>query len=102
MLRHIDSFRDEWQMDFFIYGKAHRKIPSTIESALARKLDIINAAATYKDLKSPPGNRYEELSPPLDEYSAIRVNQQYRLIFRWVDGKALDLYLDPHNYKNHK
>lgn len=102
MLRSINNFRDAWLEDFFHYGKPHRLIPSTIESALSRKLDIINAAVSYKDLCSPPGNRYEELDPPLGEYSSIRVNKQYRLIFKWIDGKAVDLYLDPHTYKAHK
>lgn len=101
-LRNIESFRDDWLKDFFLYGKTHKKIPATIASALARKLDIINAATNYKDLRSPPGNRYEELNPPLEEYSSIRVNDQYRLIFKWIDGKAVDLYLDPHGYKAHK
>ncbi|WP_428945621.1 type II toxin-antitoxin system RelE/ParE family toxin [Pantoea sp. FN060301] len=102
MLRSIDSFRDAWLEDFFYYGKSHKLIPPTIESALARKLDIINAAVNYKDLRSPPSNRYEELSPPLGGYSSIRVNKQYRLIFKWIDGKAVDLYLNPHTYKAHK
>lgn len=47
---------------------------------------------------SPPGNRYEELSGKLNGYSSVRVNKQYRLIFKWVNGKAEDLYLDPHKY----
>ncbi|MFH8136113.1 type II toxin-antitoxin system RelE/ParE family toxin [Pantoea osteomyelitidis] len=101
-LRSIESFRNQWLEDYFLYGKTHKKIPATIESALARRLDIINAAATYKDLQSPPGNRYEELNPPLEDYSSIRLNDQYRLIFKWIDGKAVDLYLDPHSYKKHK
>lgn len=51
----------------------------------------------HRDLR-PPGNRYEELSGKLQEYSSIRVNKQYRLIFKWVNGKAEELFLDPHNY----
>lgn len=73
-----------------------------IVSTLARKLDLINAAVTYKDLRSPPANRYEELSAPLEGYSSIRVNSQYRLIFIWQNGKANNIYLDDHGYKWHK
>ncbi|HGL6397781.1 TPA: type II toxin-antitoxin system RelE/ParE family toxin [Citrobacter koseri] len=94
----IEDFRDQWLDDFFMYSAPHKKIPPDIHSALARKLDIINAAVSYKDLKSPPGNRYEELEGKLQKYSSIRVNKQYRLIFKWVNGKAQDLYLDPHEY----
>ncbi|WP_204302447.1 type II toxin-antitoxin system RelE/ParE family toxin, partial [Serratia marcescens] len=48
------------------------------------------------------GNMYEALSPPLKGYSSIRVNRQYRLVFRWSEGKADDLYLSPHKYTQHK
>ncbi|EAA5367931.1 type II toxin-antitoxin system RelE/ParE family toxin [Salmonella enterica] len=94
----IGSFREAWLDDFFEYSTQHRKIPPDIHTALARKLDIINAATSHRDLRSPPGNRYEELSGKLQDYSSIRINKQYRLIFRWVNGKAEDLYLDPHKY----
>ncbi|HGH3371715.1 TPA: type II toxin-antitoxin system RelE/ParE family toxin [Kluyvera cryocrescens] len=97
-LVNIGSFRDDWLLNFFMYATSHKKIPPDVHAALARKLDIIDAAVTYKDLKSPPGNRYEELEGKLKGYSSIRINKQYRLIFKWVDGKAQDLYLDPHEY----
>jgi proteic killer suppression protein len=95
----ISNFRDSWLDDFFENNKGHKKIPATISGALARKLDIINAATCHRDLRSPPGNRFEPLNPPLGDYFSIRVNGQYRLIFKWVDGKAVDLYLDSHTYK---
>ncbi|MCG8708836.1 type II toxin-antitoxin system RelE/ParE family toxin [Brenneria sp. 4F2] len=101
--RSIHSFRDKWLEDFFIYGKPYnKKIPTGITAPLARKLDIINAAVSYKDLMSPPGNHFENLNPPLEQYSSIRVNGQYRLIFKWNDGKAEDVYLDDHGYKKHR
>ncbi|MGG7913101.1 type II toxin-antitoxin system RelE/ParE family toxin [Klebsiella aerogenes] len=98
MQNHIGSFRDVWLEEFFLHSAPHKKIPPDIHTTLARKLDIINAAVTYLDLRSPPGNRYEELNGKLEGYSSIRINQLYRLIFKWVDGKAEDLYLDPHKY----
>lgn len=98
MLKQIGSFRDAWLEAFFRHSTPHRTIPPGIHTTLARKLDIINAASSYRDLRSPPGNRYEELNGRLQGYSSIRINQQYRLIFQWVDGKAEDLYLDAHNY----
>ncbi len=102
MLKSIKHFRDEWLRDFFLYGKTSSVIPSSIESVLARKLDMVNAAASYNDLRSPPGNRFEALNPPLDGFFSIRINRQYRLVFRWADGKAEDLYLSPHKYTLHK
>ncbi|TBM25665.1 type II toxin-antitoxin system RelE/ParE family toxin [Hafnia paralvei] len=101
-MQSIHSFRDQWLEDFFMFSKQHKKIPPDLDTVLARKLDIINAAVTYKDLRSPPANRYETLNPPLEGYSSIRVNDQYRLIFKWDDGKAVDLYFNPHTYKKHR
>ncbi|ENA0609986.1 type II toxin-antitoxin system RelE/ParE family toxin [Enterobacter bugandensis] len=98
----INHFRDRWLMEFFLYGKSSNVIPSSLESALARKLDIINAATSYQDLRSPPGNMYESLNPPLEGFSSIRVNRQYRLVFRWSEGNADDLYLCPHKYVPYK
>ncbi|HBT4785568.1 TPA: type II toxin-antitoxin system RelE/ParE family toxin [Klebsiella variicola subsp. variicola] len=102
MLKSIANFRTKWLEDYFLYGTSCRMIPSEIEASLSRKLDIINAASDYRDLRSPPGNNFESLEPPLDGWFSIRVSKKYRLIFMWVDGKATDLYLDPHSYKSHK
>lgn len=99
MMKNIGSFRDEWLQHFFSDKKPFKAIPTGIESALARKLDIINAAADRRDLRSPPGNRFEHLSGNLADHCSIRVNDQYRLIFRWENGKAEGLYLDPHRYR---
>ncbi|MGU7800778.1 type II toxin-antitoxin system RelE/ParE family toxin, partial [Escherichia coli] len=57
MQNHIGSFRDVWLEEFFLHSAPHEKIPPDIHTTLARKLDIINAAVTYLDLRSPPGNR---------------------------------------------
>ncbi|HBO22426.1 MAG TPA: hypothetical protein DD649_05995 [Providencia sp.] len=88
-------FRDEYLRLFYVYGKLNKLIPTTMNSVLARKLDMLNAATTLRDFKSPPGNRFKQLKPPLDSYYSIRVNGQYRLIFKWDDAVTA-LYLDPH------
>jgi len=64
------------------------KIAAVIRPQALRKLDMLNAAATVEDLKSPPGNRLEKLSGDLQGFHSVRVNQQWRLVFRWVDGVA--------------
>ena len=95
------SFRDgdsSELADFFYDGRRSRRIPMSIAKSLMRKLDILDAARSENDLKVPPGNRYELLSGNLVGWSSIRVNIQWRLIFRWEDGSVKDLYLDPHNY----
>lgn len=94
----IASFKEEWLAAYYWYGTPSRNIPCDIESALNRKLTIIHAAAEERDLRIPPGNRFEHLKGNLKDWCSIRVNKQYRLIFKWADGKATELYLDPHNY----
>ncbi|WP_348925957.1 type II toxin-antitoxin system RelE/ParE family toxin [Citrobacter sp. C13] len=84
--------------EILISESAWEEMTCLFAPSLARKLDIINAAVSHRDLRSPPGNRYEELTGKLQEYSSIRVNKQYRLIFKWINGKAEDVYLDPHIY----
>ena len=93
------EFRDEWLEAFYTEDQSHKKIPNTIENALFRKLQILDAATKESDLRIPPGNRFEHLSGTLSGWCSIRVNKQYRLVFRWIDGTAQGAYLDPHAYR---
>lgn len=97
----IKSFKDGESgslAQFYLNGIRGKNIPATIASALERKLDVIDSAATERSLFAPPGNNYERLSGSLKGGSSIRVNIQWRLIFQWRDGAAHDVYLDPHKY----
>ena len=69
-------------------GKAIRKFPSTIRGLAIRKLDVLNAATILEDLRSPPGNRLEALRGDLAGLHSIRVNDQWRIVFRWANGDA--------------
>lgn len=93
------EFRDSWLEAFYVEDLSHRKIPGTIAGALFRKLQILDAATDESDLRVPPGNRFEHLQGSLSGWCSIRVNKQYRLIFRWDEGTAQDTYLDPHAYR---
>ncbi|PVV27167.1 MAG: toxin [gamma proteobacterium symbiont of Ctena orbiculata] len=95
----IKTFRDQWLDEYYFHGENSPNIPSTIESALKRKLDIIHVANGEKDLRVPPGNRFEHLKGNLNGWCSIRVNKQYRLIFQWDAGEATGIYLDPHTYR---
>lgn len=96
----IKTFRDQWLDDYYFKGmESSYSAPSNIKSALKRKLDIIHAANAEKDLRVPPGNRFEHLNGNLKDWCSIRVNKQYRLIFQWDSGEATEVYLDPHTYK---
>lgn len=89
----IRSFGNKLTEDFY-RGRSSaqsRKVPPAIRANAFRKLDMLNAATTMQDLRSPPGNRLEKLSGDLSEFHSIRINQQWRLIFRWADGGAEDV-----------
>lgn len=53
-----------------------------------RKLEAVHAAARLEDLRVPPSNRLELLKGDLKGYNSIRINDQWRLVFRWIDGDA--------------
>ena len=58
---------------------------------------MLNAAAVLDDLRVPPGNRLERLSGDLHGKHSIRINEQWRIVFRWRDGSAEDVeILDYH------
>jgi toxin HigB-1 len=56
-----------------------------------RKLEALHAAARLEDLQVPPSNRLEKLKGDLKAFHSIRVNEQWRIIFRWVEGHAHDV-----------
>lgn len=69
-------------------GKAAGKFPPDVARAAIRKLDALNSAVELRDLRSPPGNRLEALRGDLVGHYSIRVNDQWRVVFRWMDGDA--------------
>ena len=52
-----------------------------------RKLEAVNAASRLDDLMVPPSNRLEKLRGDLKEFHSIRINEQWRVIFKWIDGE---------------
>lgn len=97
----IKNFRDVWLHDFYIKDKWNKKIPAELSSRLFRKLQLIDDATCDLDLRSPPSNHFEQLSGNLAGKRSIRVNDRWRLIFRWNGkrGEAHDIYLDDHSYR---
>jgi toxin HigB-1 len=78
-------------------GKAIRRIPSDVRSVAVRKLDMVNAAQELKDLRVPPGNRLEALKGELKGRHSIRINDQWRVTFRWENGDAHDVEIDDYH-----
>ena len=95
----IGSFRDSWLEAFFVEDTRSSRIPPDLEARLFRKLQMLDDAASEQDLRVPPSNHFEKLRGHLDGWHSIRVNQRWRLVFRWTDGEVGQLYLDDHSYK---
>jgi toxin HigB-1 len=70
-----------------------RRFPHDIITPTLVKLDMLNAASTVLDLRSPPGNRLESLKGGLEGFYSIRVNDQWRVVFRWESNNAYDVRL---------
>ncbi len=86
----IRSFRDQETERIFLRNRS-RRLPLEIQRTAQRKLAMLDAAERLLDLRVPPGNRLEELSGGRAGQHSIRVNDQWRVCFRWVDGDAYDV-----------
>jgi proteic killer suppression protein len=74
-------------------SKAARRFSVAVRKVARRKLDLIGAAVEVRDLAVPPGNRLEQLRGDLAGFYSIRVNDQYRIIFKFETGNASDVQL---------
>lgn len=86
----ITSFADRATEDIF-HGaetKAARAIPKDVWPIARRKLDALNAALTPSDLRAHPGNRLEKLEGKLKDRWSVRLDDQFRLVFRFENGAA--------------
>ena len=97
----IVSFRDAWLRGFFVRDIRSKRFPTNLETRLFRRLQMLDDAATDADLRVPPSNRLEKLKGTLVGWHSIRVNEQWRLVFRWngSTGEASEVYLDNHSYR---
>ncbi len=86
----IKSFKNKESETFYITGKS-KKLPLNIQKVALRKLDYLNGANTLDDLKVPPANRLEKLQGDLKKYYSIRINKQFRVIFKFEDSNAYDV-----------
>ena len=68
-----------------------RKLPVDIQRVALRKLNIINAAVSIKDLLIPPSNHLKDLKGKRKGQYSIRINNQWRICFKWVENDAHDL-----------
>jgi len=89
----IETFGSALAADLFDdkQTKATRSFPPELRRAGRRKLLYLHDASELRDLRVPPGNRLEPLKGKWKGSHSIRINGQWRVIFRWEGGNALDV-----------
>jgi len=78
-------------------GQRSRVLPSDIQNTTRRKLRQLNRARKPHDLRVPRGNRLEELKGTRKGTYSIRINDQWRITFRWVEGDADDVRIEDYH-----
>lgn len=86
----IRSFRDKDTQSVFLRERS-RRLPIEVQRIAQRKLAILHAAESEQDLRVPPGNRLELLTGDREGQHSIRINDQWRICFRWGDGDTFDV-----------
>lgn len=91
----IESFGDRLAEDLFDdkHTTATRRFPPELRRAARRKLQYLYDAAELADLRSLPGNRLELLKGNWKGYYSVRINDQWRVVFRWESGGAHDVQI---------
>lgn len=87
----IKTFASGETAKFWVAGKTRRLLPASLQRAALRKLWMLDRAAILNDLLAPPANRLEALKGDRKGQFSIRINQQYRICFRWYEGDAYDV-----------
>jgi toxin HigB-1 len=95
----IQSFADDTSADLFRERntRAARQIPRELWRGVQRKLRLLDAAGRLDDLAIPSGNRLERLKGGHAGRHSIRVNQQYRVTFRWENGHAYEVRVEDYH-----
>ena len=88
----IQSFASRKVERFFLEGRLPRTAGWTgVARVAVRKLDMLDYAQALRDLAAPPGNRLEALKGDLSGFHSIRINDQWRIIFRWTGSGPADV-----------
>lgn len=88
----IQSFAQPHIEEFFRHGRMKRGLGWAIVAKVAtRKLDMLDYAAKLDDLRAPPGNRLEALRGDRAGFHSVRINAQWRVVFRWTSEGPTDV-----------
>lgn len=79
------------------HGDTSRRLPGDIQNVARRKLRILNSAKGLNDLRIPPNNHLEALKGNRKGQYSIRVNDQWRICFKWLEGDAQDVIIEDYH-----
>jgi len=88
----IKSFGDK-ETEKIWSGSYSKKLPGEMQPVARRKLRMINNAQDINDLRIPPGNNLEKLKGKLKDFWSIRINSQWRIIFKWIGNDAYEVQI---------
>ncbi|MCB0540258.1 MAG: type II toxin-antitoxin system RelE/ParE family toxin [Bacteroidetes bacterium] len=92
----IKSFGDK-ETEKIWSGVYSKKLPGNIQPVARRKLRMINNAQDISDLRIPPGNKLEKLKGKLKDFWSIRINNQWRIIFKWIGNDAYEVQINDYH-----
>ena len=94
----IQSFSDRETERYFLIGRLGKGVGwADARRAAMRKLDVLHYATRLNDLAAPPGNRLESLKGDLNGLHSIRINDRWRIIFRWTDTGPIDVRISDYH-----
>lgn len=83
----IQSFGDKYTEDIW-FGRLTKGVPQAIQNLARRKLRMLNNSQNINDLRIPPSNHLEKLKGDLKDYYSIRINDTWRIIFKWENSNT--------------
>lgn len=91
----IEQFGNQLAQDLFhdVHSSVTKRFSSELRRIARRKLLFLHDAEELKDLQVPPGNRLEALKGKLKDFYSIRINKQWRVVFRWEGGNAYNVQI---------
>ncbi len=92
----IKSFKCKYTQQLFD-GKYQKKFSQAVNKVGKRKLDMLEASFDWEDLRVPPSNRFEHLLGDLKGFCSIRINDQFRVIFRFENYNAYNVYISDYH-----
>jgi proteic killer suppression protein len=89
----ISNFKSKAAQDIFdgTDSRKSRQVPTELHPKICRLFDQLNAVKDVNELRFPPGNQLEKLKGDLREFWSLRINKQWRIVFRWENAVASDV-----------